>query len=359
MKNNRSPLSTPLSKISNAPITPITIVNRSQILNNTKGQQKTITDDLDDDWITVLPSNKRPYTQSPGSSPIAKHSGTASNNIKVLNRYTPLQTSSDNMETEQINEPTPHKPPPIFIKSDINYVNFCEAIKKIIDIDDFTCKSNTSGLKLQIKTPDSYRKIVRVLLQKNVDFHTYQIKQDKPFRVVLKNLHHSTDPNIIKKELTELGFNVKQVVNTLQRYTKKPLPMFFVDLEPDTNNNEIFKVDTIYHSKIKFEELILNNNPIQCLRCQNFGHTKRYCNHEPRPCQNVTELICQMFVKKLKTNLPNVYYVEELIQRITEGAPCTKTNNSEKHPILHFKKAKTFLIIIIQTMYRSPLVTPN
>jgi hypothetical protein len=36
--------------------------------------------------------------------------------------------------------------------------------------------------------------------------------------------------------------------------TKNPLPMFFVDLEPDANNNDVFDITSIFHTKIKIEE---------------------------------------------------------------------------------------------------------
>lgn len=93
-----------------------------------------------------------------------------------------------------------------------------------------------------------------MLKSKNTDYHTYQIKQEKSFQVILENLHHSTTINFKTEEIEHLGFKVKQVVNVLQRLTKKPLPVFFVDLEPDSNNSDIFKVKTICHSINKFEE---------------------------------------------------------------------------------------------------------
>lgn len=278
--SNRS--KTPPSSQTNTPITPITIINRSQVVNKNETHKSDNVDDSDDVWITVLSSNKRPHTQSPGSSPISKHGPCNNNNRRLSNRYSPLQINNDEIETERATEPIIHKPPPIFIKSELNYLKFCELIKNNIGSDEFSCKSSISGLRLHLNTPESYRKIVQLLVQKNVDFHTFQTKQEKPFRVVLKNLHHSTDPKFIEDELKQLGFNVKQVVNVLKNQSKTPLPMFFIDLVPQPNNNDIFKVNSICYSKVKFEVPKPNNNPIQCLRCQNFGHSKRYCNHEPR-----------------------------------------------------------------------------
>lgn len=112
------------------------------------------------------------------------------------------------METTESAEPVTHKPPPIFIKFYVDFPKFCTAIKLCYDTDVFSCKSNTSGSKLQLNIPDTFRKAVQLLKSKEVNFHPYQIKDEKAFRVVLRNLHHSTLIVFIKDELSNLGFKV-------------------------------------------------------------------------------------------------------------------------------------------------------
>lgn len=34
--------------------------------------------------------------------------------------------------------------------------------------------------------------------------------------------------------------------------------------------------------KLKLKHPIQKKNPVQCLRCQNYGHTRTYCHHTPR-----------------------------------------------------------------------------
>jgi hypothetical protein len=62
--------------------------------------------------------------------------------------------------------------------------------------------------------------------------HTYQIKQDRAYRVDKRDLHHSVSINEIKNELNEKGHPVRNIINVKHRATKEPLPPFFVDLEP-------------------------------------------------------------------------------------------------------------------------------
>jgi hypothetical protein len=42
-------------------------------------------------------------------------------------------------------------------------------------------------------------------------------------------------------------------MNVKHKVTKEPLSMSFVDLEPQHNNKEIFKVELLYNTKITVE----------------------------------------------------------------------------------------------------------
>lgn len=44
---------------------------------------------------------------------------------------------------------------------------------------------------------------------KDTEFHTYKLKQDRSFRVILKNIHPSANIEEIKAEIEELGHGGK------------------------------------------------------------------------------------------------------------------------------------------------------
>lgn len=55
--------------------------------------------------------------------------------------------------------------------------------------------------------------------------------------------------------------------------------MFFVDLEPAENNKEIYKITGLQNKVIQIEPpRSIKNSIIQCTRCQQYGHSKSYCN---------------------------------------------------------------------------------
>jgi len=63
------------------------------------------------------------------------------------------------------------------------------------------------------------------------------------------------------------------------RQTKEPLNIFFIDLEPVTNKKAIYEVKVIHNKFIHIETPRSTKPHIpQCIRCQQYGHTRKYCN---------------------------------------------------------------------------------
>jgi len=259
------------------------------VLNRSPNQSSN--SDPNDGWIT--PTSEKRTIASP-STPTSRPQATKKAFV-TQNRFSffsdTIDATENNPEPEKMdqepenleNSSAPTKPPPpIFIRVVNDYKAFCDNIKQLTKGSPFVCKSSITGIKLSTSSPDSYRSVIKFLQSNKAAFHTYQLKQDRAFRIVIRNLHHSTPIKEIEKELSALGHMPRNVTNVLHIVTKQPLPLFFVDLETDINNKDVFKIDHLYYTKIKIEEPRPNNQPIQCLRCQGFGHTKSYCNHPPK-----------------------------------------------------------------------------
>ncbi|KAL4127073.1 hypothetical protein QTP88_011271 [Uroleucon formosanum] len=201
------------------------------------------------------------------------------NSFSSKNRFSALATNEISYEisnevemlSQEISNVQP-KIPPIYIKDDIDFFDFCKKIKPFTDPDGFNTKSSSSGLKLMTYSINAYRQIIKFLEINNMNFHTYQTNEEKAFRVVIRHLYHTTPTDYIKEELRSLGFITRSITNCLQYKTKNPLPLFFVDLEPSPSNHNIYKVESICYTKIKIEAPHPKKNPVQRLRCQNYGH---------------------------------------------------------------------------------------
>ena len=171
-----------------------------------------------------------------------------------------------------------HKPPPIFIYGVTNYNKMVEYLTTAVKEEQYYCKTQSNGtIRVNTSTSDSYRRLIKLLQHDNIVYHTYQLREERAYRVVIRYLHPSIPAEAIKQEIVKHGHTVRNVTNILHRATKEPLPMHFVDLEPKENNKTIYNIDFICNTIITVEAPRKKNIISQCTRCQNYRHTKTYC----------------------------------------------------------------------------------
>lgn len=232
-------------------------------------------------WQTIPIRNKRHLAL--GNSVNFKKPCTeteASNVINLRNSFDVLSDGKVTSDTEMNQDQDASvevRPPPIFVPNISNIKNMIESIESVITKDSYSYKCITRDkVKINTLTIDDYRTLVKHLTELKVGFHTYQIKKDRAYRVVLKNMHFSTDLKDIKEAIESHGHAVRNVSNLKSR-SKDPLSIFFVDLEPAPNNKNIFTVEFLLNAKIVFEPPRKRNDVVQCKKCQRYGHTKSYC----------------------------------------------------------------------------------
>ncbi|XP_025420378.1 uncharacterized protein LOC112690562 isoform X2 [Sipha flava] len=78
------------------------------------------------------------------------------------------------------------------------------------------------------------------------------------------------------------GHSVKSIYNAKNR-NNCILPVFFEDIHQQDNNNDIHEITSLFNTIVRIEKpLKKRRGPLHCLNCQDYGHTKNYCNHEAR-----------------------------------------------------------------------------
>ena len=173
-------------------------------------------------------------------------------------------------------------PPPIFVDDVIDIQTMVESIEKDINKEDYKLKINNNQVKILPANPDSYRKITKLLKTLNANFHTYQLNQERPFRVVLRNIHYSANLDELKFELLKLGHEVVNISNIRHRIFKNPLSLFFIDLKQKSNNKQIYNINRLMNSVVKIEPPLIKREIVECKRWQRYSHTQKYCNHNFR-----------------------------------------------------------------------------
>lgn len=219
------------------------------------------------DWILKKnrPNKKRKADSSPE---ITQGTSTQSKNSTIVN------------PTAQ--EVKPRPPPPIMISGVSNYGQFYQTIRQKA-INEFTIKLMSNGT-YKINTSDStdFRVITELLSKEDTSWYTYEDKQSRPIRVIVKNLHYSCEPTMIVDDLKAQGLKALSAINKLMWKTKEPLNMFLLSFDAAEDINKIYKIDKIMNSIVNIEKIKNPNIIPQCKKCQAFGHTKNYCAKPPR-----------------------------------------------------------------------------
>ncbi|CAI6364092.1 unnamed protein product [Macrosiphum euphorbiae] len=106
------------------------------------------------------------------------------------NHSAPTQPTSYNTETDEVQQIP--APPPIFVSNIENFIKLRTDLIDLIGTTNFSFKSTSKNLKIVTKDSVAYRKVIRYLKEKQIEHHTYQAREDRAFRIVVRNLHPST-----------------------------------------------------------------------------------------------------------------------------------------------------------------------
>lgn len=234
-------------------------------------------------WHHPADPRKQPTTQSDS---LQKQT-----DIPLSNSYAPLSQFLN--DAEEVHQPKKEKILTLFIKTGLNYVTITEHLNKIVGQNLYGFSTSLSGIKVVCENSNTYRTLIHHLKNSTVpelkDYHTYQLQSEKADRVVIRGLHPTTPIELIQKALTDAGYQVRSVCNVSRKNDVAPftpariaLPLFFVDLEPSDKNREIRELKRLLYCVVTVEEPRQRRQIVQCTRCQNFNHSKGYCQHTPR-----------------------------------------------------------------------------
>jgi hypothetical protein len=111
----------------------------------------------------------------------------------------------------------------------------------------------------------------------------------KSYAVFIRHFHSSTDVEDIQVSLFDIGHEVIRVSNILHCTTKRPWPLFWIDLKVADSNYDILKLDLVLNTRIKIELPRNKLSPPQCHDCQScldysqaYYHTSNFLHQSPR-----------------------------------------------------------------------------
>lgn len=115
------------------------------------------------------------------------------------------------------------------------------------------------------------------LIDANYEYHSYLPRPSQPFRILLRHHHYTTPTVDIINCLSDFGHNVVSISKIPHHANKVPLSLFSISLACKTNTREIFNINKILNSIVKFEYPKSQLGPSQYQHWQMYGHTRNYC----------------------------------------------------------------------------------
>ena len=193
----------------------------------------------------------------------------------------PSTSSINKPYTQQNNHIVKRKPPPVIISKINNYEKLMDRLSN--DEIEFQA-TMMAGEKVKLNTNDEkgYRKLTQVVKDMKVEWYSFENKQSRPIKVVVRNLHQTCRQEIIKMELVKKGLKILEVHQIIRRKDKVPLPLFILTFSKDEDIKKIYEIKEIFHMRVIIEALRKPKLIPQCKNCQEYGHTQKYCGRDPR-----------------------------------------------------------------------------
>ncbi|PNF38951.1 hypothetical protein B7P43_G07034 [Cryptotermes secundus] len=244
-------------------------------------------------------------------------------------------------------------------------------IQKIAEQEQCFTKSLANNIvKINCETPETYKEMIREFNEQGIYHHTYQLKEERAYRIVIRYLHHSTRIKNIKQELAELEHRVRNIINIYHKTTKEPLNLLFVYLEPTQNNKKIYEITGLQNRIVKIEPPHSDKtNIIQCTRCQQYGHTKTDCKktrETPARCalcggnHPAKYRGCEYFRKVTKEiTKRNLFQTEETLRTAQWNASGLPNHQEDIKIFLNINSIDSLLISETHFTSRSYFSIPN
>lgn len=265
--------------------------------------------------------------------------------VRVSNRFSALtidQTEDEQSETQK----RVTKPPPIILYGIEDINKLTELLEKAANKTDFIYKIiNHNQLRISCISVEVYKNIINAVREKGLIGHTFNRKDKRSCRIVIRNLHPTTSISDIKEALERTGNTVVgEIINVKFGPKKKPTSTFFANLEQGPNNKAVKNLKHINNHTVIIEDPKKRNTIVQCQRCQQYGHTKNYCmrpyrcvkcaqSHRTAECPKTdrnTPATCALCFGAHPANYKGCEVYREIITRKSKKQTYNKTGETPK-----------------------------
>ncbi|GBL77243.1 Nucleic-acid-binding protein from transposon X-element [Araneus ventricosus] len=134
-------------------------------------------------------------------------------------------------------------------------------------------KMSNKYLKLTVETEDEHRALSRLLDSQGAEFKTFNLKQDRPLKVVIRGLSSCTSLELVKREIVKKSFDVLSISRLTKFQNKSPMPLVYLQIANSKVVETIYEYTELLGTGISVESYRGRKGPSQCWRCQTFFHS--------------------------------------------------------------------------------------
>jgi hypothetical protein len=179
-----------------------------------------------------------------------------------------------------LTKPERENPPPVILNNVRNFATLQGSLQLLLH-HRFEAKLRGRGIEISTKKMDDHNSLCDYLRENKIPFHTYRNKEERTIPVVIKGVDPSFSYAAIEEALKKEGFTVDNLYRLQNFETGEWQPTVFADLPVNTKNRTIYDLRTLLHMRVKVEERKRLNVTV-CMKCSEYGHTKKYCNNPLR-----------------------------------------------------------------------------
>lgn len=143
-------------------------------------------------------------------------------------------------------------------------------------------------LKIHCKSDPDFRKTQSYLDPNGFAYITLSPAEQRPRKMVIREITPYTDPQLIIEALKEHNFMASRDAMMKSRKTGRPMPLYVVNVLPKDEFEEIYKINEICYIRVSIERFKGMNIVKQCYHCQKFGHSSEICRLPPK-CAKCSE----------------------------------------------------------------------
>ncbi|XP_047105116.1 uncharacterized protein LOC124769062 [Schistocerca piceifrons] len=147
------------------------------------------------------------------------------------------------------------RPPPIVFEVAEDYKGFLQLVRQWTTAD-FTLRAAAGNLvRLQVANTDDYIKVTSEASNQGLHWFTHAAVPERLLKIVFKGLPMAAQPELLREELTDLDFSVRNVTRVKSHVSHKESPSLLVIATDTPENRRLYQVTRVANTKVTVENL--------------------------------------------------------------------------------------------------------